>query len=175
MSDRIIIFIDGSNFYHGLKKNIGIKDIDFLKFGNKVVGERKLIETYYYNAPLDINCDKEKYWKQQEFFEKLKKIPNFKLVLVGLQKRIINGKPIYIVKGDDIHLATDLIVLAYKNAYDVAILVSGDGDFVPAIKAVQELGKRVENYYFKIGGSWHLRQICDKSVLMDKEFVLNIQ
>ncbi|MCK4730524.1 MAG: NYN domain-containing protein [Candidatus Aenigmarchaeota archaeon] len=51
------------------------------------------------------------------------------------------------------------MALAYKNAYDTAILVSGDGDFVPAIKAVQETGKRVENYYFKMGGSWHLRQI----------------
>ncbi len=53
-----------------------------------------------------------------------------------LQKRVIDGKLVYIVKGDDIHLATDLIVLAYKNAYDTAILVSGDGYFAPAIKAV---------------------------------------
>jgi len=175
MSDRIAIFIDGSNFYHGLKRNIEINEIDFSKFGKKLVGDRMLIRTYYYNAPLDWSFDKKKYQKQQEFFEKLRKISNFKLILVRLQKRVINGKPIYFVKGDDIHLATDLIVLAYKNAYDTAILVSGDGDFVPAIKAVQEIGKRVENYYFKISGSWHLRQICDKSVLMNKKFVLNVQ
>ncbi len=171
MSERVVIFIDGSNFYHGLKTNIGVKDINFLKFARKLARKRKLVRVYYYNAPLDINCDKENYWKQQEFFDKLRKLPNFKLVLVRLQKRIVNEKPIYTIKGDDVYLATHLIVLAYNDAYDTAILVSGDADFIPAIKAVQAKGKQVDNYYFNKGGSWHLRHECDNSVLMDEKFM----
>jgi uncharacterized LabA/DUF88 family protein len=126
---------------------------------------------HYYNAPLDQNMDPEKYRKQQKFFDRLRNTHDLRLVLVRMQKRMIEGKTIYAVKGDDIHIATDMIVLASKNAYDTAILVSGDGDFVPAVLAVQEMGKRVENYYFKSGHSWHLRQTCNKSMLMDKIFI----
>lgn len=36
-------------------------------------------------------------------------------------------------------------------------LKKDNGDFVPAVKAVQTFGKHVENYYFKTGHSWHLR------------------
>lgn len=171
--ERIMIFIDGSNFYHGLRKNIGKGvDIDFNKLGKVVSGNKRLIRMHYYNAPLDQKMNPEKYRKQQKFFEILRRVPNFRLVLVRMQKRQIDGKPFYVVKGDDIHIATDMIVLATKNAYDIAVLVSGDGDFVPAVRAVQDMGKHVENYYFKSGHSWHLRQTCDKSVLMDKKFIL---
>jgi len=168
-----MIFIDGSNFYHGLRKNI-VKNIDinFEKLGKMISGDRTLIRMHYYNAPLDQKMNPEKYKKQQKFFDALRNIPNFRLVLVRLQKRIIDGKTIYAVKGDDIYIATDMIVLATKNAYDTAVLVSGDGDFVPAVNAVQEMGKKVENY-FKSGHSWHLRQTCDRSVLMDKKFITN--
>ncbi len=170
--ERVMIFIDGSNFYHGLKNNIGKNtDIDFTKLAVAISGKRLFIRTYYYNAPLDQQMDPEKYRKQQKFFEKLRNTPNLMVVLVRLQKRVVDSKVVYAIKGDDIHLATDMIVLASKNAYDTAVLVSGDGDFVPAVKAVQEMGKRVENYYFKSGHSWHLRQTCDLSVLMDKKFI----
>ena len=46
------------------------------------------------------------------------------------------------VKGEDVHLVVDLVSGAYENLYDIAIIVSGDEDFVPAIKAVQEKAKK---------------------------------
>jgi len=169
--ERVMIFIDGSNFYHGLKKDVGNLDIDFKKFTELLTGSRKLVGVYYYNAPLDRIADPERYRKQQQFFEKLKKIPNFNVILVRMQKRKIGDKIYYVVKGDDINIAVDMVMLAQSNSYDTAVLVSGDGDFVPAVKAVQTFGKHVENYYFKTGHSWHLRQACDKSVLMNKELI----
>jgi uncharacterized LabA/DUF88 family protein len=176
MAERVIVFIDGSNFYHGLKRNCSaktgdFKDIDFGKFVSKIIGNRKLIRTYYYNASVDQEKDPEKYRKQRQFFEKLRRIPNFKVTLVRLQKRIIDGQTSYAIKGDDIHLATDLIVLAYNNAYDTALIISGDADFIPAIKAVQEKGKQVENHYFRQGGSFQLRQECNHSVQITEELV----
>ena len=38
---------------------------------------------------------------------------------------------------------------AYENAYDTAILVSGDGDFVPVIKKMKYLGKKIELWAFE--------------------------
>ena len=163
--DRVAIFIDGSNLYHILKDIYGTSknmiNFNFEKFSNLLINGRKGIRTYYYTAPLDRKKDEETYKKQQQFFEKIKQIQNFKLILCRMQKEKVDGKIIYVVKEDDIHLAVDMVKLAYNNAYDTAILVSSDGDFVPAIKAIQEIGKKVENVGFKKKFSWHLKQESD--------------
>ena len=84
-------------------------------------------------------------------------------------RKIKDGDKIkFLVKGDDIHLATDMISLAYEDAYDTAIIVTGDGDFVPAIKKVQKLGKKAENAFFKVSSSNYLKQVCNKSIELDR-------
>lgn len=160
-----MVFIDGSNHYHiiknmfrGSKKMI---DFNFEKFIHHIVGNRKLIRAYYYNSPLDISYNLSSYTKQQQFFDKIQRIPNFELILCRLQKQRINGKMVYLVKEDDIHLAVDMVKFAYNDSYDTAILVSTDGDFVPVVLAVKEIGKTVENIGFETKFSYHLRSECD--------------
>ena len=168
--ERVAIFIDGSNFYHSVKDTFQIHDnhIDFTKLIELLRNGRLLIGVYYYNAPLDIKFNKEVYWKQQKFFADLRKIPAFHIILAHMRKLIgQDGKFHYSVKGDDIHLAIDMVSFAYENLYDTAILVSGDGDFEPAIKRAQKLGKKVENAYFSISRSSLLKQVCNKSMLLD--------
>ena len=46
-------------------------------------------------------------------------------------------------KGTDINLATHLLVKAYNNSYDIAIVVSGDTDYIPVYKTLKFLGKSV--------------------------------
>jgi uncharacterized LabA/DUF88 family protein len=48
-------------------------------------------------------------------------------------------------KGVDAAIVTDMLSLAWQNAYDVAVLVSSDADFVPAVERVQERGLKVIN------------------------------
>jgi len=184
--EKVIIFIDGSNHYHIVRDIVGddedLSKFDFSKFIKYLVGDRDLIRVYYYTAPLDKNyiapkgakeTGQETYAKQQQFFEKLKKISYFNLVLCRMQKDSVerwkckkcggkDNKRKYSVKEDDIHLAVDMVKLAYNNAYDTAILISSDGDFVPAINAVKEVGKRVENIGFESKFSWHLKNKSDK-------------
>jgi uncharacterized LabA/DUF88 family protein len=69
-------------------------------------------------------------------------------------------------KGVDVKLATDLIVL--KDIYDVAIIVSGDQDYVPAVQVVKDFGKRVVNVAFQTrsgkllpGGARRLNLVAD--------------
>lgn len=50
-------------------------------------------------------------------------------------------------KAVDVKLATDLITL--KDIYDIAVIVSGDQDYVPAVKIVKDAGKQVVNVVFK--------------------------
>jgi uncharacterized LabA/DUF88 family protein len=171
---RIMIFIDGSNLYHLVKRlfpDKKQKDFNFKKFIKDLAGNRKLVRVYYYNSPLDISKNYKAYATQQQFLEELKKIQNFKLVLCRMQKVKIDGKTIYQVKEDDIHLAVDMVKYAYNKAYDTAILVSSDGDFVPAVNAVQEIGKNVENIGFENVFSYHLKQECDSFRKLRKEEV----
>lgn len=64
----------------------------------------------------------------------------------------------YKEKGVDVQLASNLIT--FHNRYDVAVLMSADGDYVPAVKAAQGLGKRIENAFPWQRKSWHLYQVC---------------
>lgn len=46
-------------------------------------------------------------------------------------------------KAVDVGLATALLEMTALSAFDIAIVVGGDRDFVPALQAVRRLGKRV--------------------------------
>lgn len=72
-------------------------------------------------------------------------------------------------KGVDINIAVDMLSMAYKNLYDVCILVSGDSDFHPAIQAVKDLGKHVEMAYTST--TFKLKQIADKYTLLTDAFL----
>lgn len=146
--EKVAIFIDGSNFYHGMKSNLGEGiNIKFEKFSELLSGSRKLVRTYYYNAPVRKEDDEEKYKAQQRFFQKLDIIPYFTVKLGRLEKR---PKGYVEEKGVDVKLAVDMLQLAYSDVYDTAILVSGDGDFAYVVEAVKNCGKHVEVAYFLV-------------------------
>ena len=173
--ERISIFIDGSNLYYSLK-DLEVSKIDFQKLVQMLKKDRLLVSVFYYNAPLDISIDSKKYWEQQKFFDALRRIPGFNVVLARLRKhKGEDGLYKFEVKGDDIYLATDLISGAYENLYDTALIVSGDEDFVPAIRKVQKLGKNVENIYFHSTSSNYLKKTCNTSFCIDKKVVKSIE
>ena len=167
-NERIAIFIDGGNFYHSTK-NIAQKgyEIDLKKIIDKLSRGRK-VETFYYTALLDPNYNLEKYEEHKELLDDLKKIPNFNVVLCDLRKIKIGKKIKYEIKGDDIHLAHDLLMGAFDNLYDVAIIVSGDADFIPIINTLRmRFKKKVGNCYFRRTSSFKLRKACNFSVNMN--------
>ncbi|HIH51461.1 MAG TPA: NYN domain-containing protein [Nanoarchaeota archaeon] len=172
---RVAVFIDGNNFYFGLRKlygkNKSLKNFDFERFSKLLAVEGEVVAIYYYNALLDKKHNSEKYESQKEFFSRLRQIPHFNLVLCKLLKRNITGtnKFYYIIKEDDINMAVDMVEGACDNKFDVAILVSGDGDFVPAVNSVKNKDKEVINIYFKTSSSRNLKDNCNESIELTKE------
>lgn len=166
--ERVTIFIDGSNFYHGLKANNYSTKIDFYKLSKFLTGkQRKLIRTYYYNAAYNQSDDPPEYANQLRYLTKLRKTPYLAVKLGRLEKRTTREKTTYYTeKGVDIAIAVDMLKFAYSDSYDTAILITGDGDFVSALEEVQNLGKHVENAYFEKGLSIYLRETCDKFILL---------
>ena len=166
MEDRVAIFIDGSNLYHGLKNTFHRQDLSFADFITKLCGQRKLFRTYYYNILQDPTKWPDTYREQQEFLDILNKTPYLEIRL-GTTK-VSQGVPVE--KGIDIMLATDLLYFAWNNIYDVAILVSGDSDFAYAIKVVKNIGKHVEIAYFESAAAKEILDLADNKHLLDRDF-----
>ncbi|MGH9891261.1 MAG: NYN domain-containing protein, partial [bacterium] len=80
-----------------------------------------------------------------------------------------------IEKQVDVYIASQMVALAYENAYDVAILVSGDQDFVPAVETVQQKGKVVMVVSSEAGISNLLKRKADRAVLIDAPGDLNFK
>ena len=167
--------------HHGLKANLGKTTIDFEKFANKLVNGRELVRTYYYNVPINQIDDPTRYQSQQRFFSRLDRIPYFETILGRLSPRErIHKCPncqhehrivVHNEKGVDVKIAVDMLSMATKNLFDIAILVSGDGDFDKAIKEVKDLGKHVENAYFATGHAYQLLKICDRFIQLNSSFL----
>lgn len=169
--ERVAIFIDGSNFYHQLKDELGTARVDMGKLVHKLLADRMLVRTYYYNAPVDQGNDPARYQAQQRFFDRLRQIPYFQVRLGRLEKR---PSGILVEKGVDLTIAVDMLQLAYRNVYDTAILISGDGDFAYVVNALKDLGKHVENAFLRGGRSKALADVCDKFIPIDKVFLQDI-
>jgi uncharacterized LabA/DUF88 family protein len=69
-------------------------------------------------------------------------------------------------KGVDTAIVTDLLSLAWEHAYDIAVLVSSDADFVPAVERLQEKGFKVVNATWQ-GHGHQLARVCWASFEID--------
>jgi len=166
MSDRVAIFIDGSNLYHALHSNFKRHDLNFAEFDIKLTGSRQLFRTYYYNILQDANQWPDAHHEQQEFLDTLRKTPYLEVRLGGTKM----SQGVQVEKGIDIMLATDLLHFAWINLYDVAVLVSGDADFAYALQAVKNMGKHIEVAYFERNVSKDLLDVADNRHPLSRKF-----
>jgi len=164
---RVAIFIDGSNFYKCKESELPGRTFDYAEFRDLLTADRDLVRVYYYNAPLDPSFDKQKYKEQQKFFDYLRHLDYFEVKLGKLVRR--GGR--YAQKGVDVRLAVDMVGFAASDLYDVAVLVSGDGDFADAVQHVKNLGKHVENAFFNTGRSRDLSGKADRFVLLNDTYL----
>lgn len=175
--DKVYCFIDGSNFYKGIKKQ-GLKGwdathIDLKAFCGALIKSdiHKLIRIYYYDAPLRQKWDQKRYGIQQQFFQNLRSQENVELKLGRLQGQYPDVKE----KGIDVQLSVDLIRFAHNNSYDIAIIISSDGDYVPAIQLAKDMGKIIYNAYFVGSESYHIKNVVDKFIPIDKNLIMDSQ
>ncbi|MFA4953367.1 MAG: NYN domain-containing protein [Candidatus Pacearchaeota archaeon] len=173
MKERISIYIDGANFVYGLKylnQTYSDYHFDFQNFIKKIIGKDDLIDIFYYNASLKQNINPRRFKEQQKLLSRLRKITKCKVILCKRQKRFDKDEEeYYIIKGDDINLALDMLNDAWENKYDKAILISGDGDFAPLLKYVKNKNKKVEVVSFDNLASRNLINEADKFSFITKK------
>ena len=136
--DRIAIFIDNSNIFKGFQKyNI---QADYEKLKTLITHGRKLDAIFLYEGIVYPISPQKRNW-----YNELTNRSGYR-IKTSFDKIVTNEA---IEKKVDITIAIDMISLAYEKTYDTAVLVSGDGDFVPVVRKVKELSKKVEIWAFK--------------------------
>jgi len=173
--ERISVYIDGENFYHGIKsinKKYTDFKFDFKNYIKYITKSKKLVDVYYFVAPLKQNLNPEVYSYQQKLFDRFRKL-GWKVVLCKRRKREKeDGTDTHKIKEDDIRLALQMQKDAYDNKYDVALLFSGDGDFVPLSEYLKEKGKKMEIVYFEDSISISLLRVCEfKGIKINKKIL----
>jgi uncharacterized protein (TIGR00288 family) len=78
---------------------------------------------------------------------------------------------VYHEKGVDVNIAVDLLVGAYENKYDIALLISSDTDLIPAILKIKSLGKKLQYIGFKHAPSTALKNYATFFRLLTKKEV----
>jgi len=136
--ERIIIFIDNSNIFKGFQK-YNIK-ADYEKLKNLITRGRDKQGIFLYEGVVYPMSPEKKKW-----YKELTNRSGY-VIKASFDKIAANRA---IEKKVDIKIAIDIVSLAYENAYDTAVLVSGDGDFVPVVKKIKELDKKVEVWAFR--------------------------
>lgn len=151
---RVGVFVDVQNMYYSAKNLYGAK-VNFKEMLKEAVRGRTLIRAIAYVIKADVKDEK-------NFFEALSKI-GFEVKSKDLQVFFGGAK-----KGDwDVGIAMDMIELGSK--LDVAVLVSGDGDFVPLVQHLSKaMGCFVEVMAIGKTSSAKLREAADLFIDLEK-------
>lgn len=158
-----MVFIDYQNFniasQNYLRHNGVSLKIDYLKLSNCLTQElpmpSALMKTYLF-APKPCKDLLEGVNEYADYYRWLTnmKNQNYLEIIEGRQEiRSINDDiPVdlsnsatytTVEKGTDVNLAVTMLSKAYNNSFDIAILVSGDTDYIPAVELLHQIGKIV--------------------------------
>ena len=168
---RVIVYVDGFNFYYGLKKNHRWRRyywLDMVKFFEMFMKpNQELVYVKYFSAKPD-NVDKA--LRQNAFFQANKENSKFQLILGKyLRKNIKCFNCGYLIqtyeKESDVRIATQIVNDANNHNCDVAIVVSADSDMLPAIELALESRTKVFVYFPPFHHSNSLSNISSSRVI----------
>lgn len=84
---------------------------------------------------------------------------------------INNPATYYVVeKGTDINLGAHALTKAFLNAYDTAIIVSGDSDYIPVLDILNMMGKTTVSVGVYGQNLTRVKSHSDNVILLDKNF-----
>ncbi|WP_204102559.1 NYN domain-containing protein [Spirulina sp. CCY15215] len=150
---RVAIFIDGSNlFYAALQLGL---EIDYTKLLYRLTAGSRLLRAFFYTGVDRTNE------KQQGFLLWMRR-NGYRVIAKDLVQLPDGSKKANL----DVEIAVDMMALV--NAYDTAVLVSGDGDLAYAVDAVSYRGARVEVISLRSMTSDSLINVADRYIDLDQ-------
>lgn len=149
---KVAIFVDGKNFYEGLRASGNSTKVSFKDLSDEIMkfcGGNMLTGLHYFTGVERTHSSDEKVEKSslEGFLSYLKTQPACFVYAFPRRVRTINCKEcgkehVYSEeKAVDTSLVAQMIGLAATGAFDVAVLCSGDADHIPALNTLRDFGK----------------------------------
>ena len=156
---QTIVYIDGFNFYYGAVKGTPHKWLDFEALCQQLLPQDNIVKIRYFTARVSARPDDPQQADRQDaYLRALATLP-----LLEIHYGYFKTRPVRLLlaqpeptgprtvevlrteeKGSDVNLATYLLLDAFKNACDTAVVISNDSDLSQAIRVAQsELDVRV--------------------------------
>ena len=142
--ERVIAYIDGFNLYFGLR-DAGFDNCRWLNVNHLVLSllkpHQELIGVKYFTSRVSNSPDKQK--RQSTYIDALESV-GVQIFYGNYQdgtqecKRCGHMWRIAKEKMTDVNIATAIIVDAFKDEYDMAMLISGDSYLTPPIREVHK-------------------------------------
>ena len=77
----------------------------------------------------------------------------------------------YVVeKGTDVNLAAHLITKGFLHAYDTAMIVTGDTDYIPTLDILNTIGKTTVSVGVKGQNLFKLKEHSDNAIILNEDF-----
>lgn len=154
---RAIVYVDGFNLYFGMRhaRLSHCRWLDVCRLSRRLLlPNNRWVGTKYFTAriaasPGDGRDDAEKQRRQALYLDALRTLPNLQLLEGKYQPKPVRCRDCgrewtdHEEKMTDVRIATELLVDAWHDSFDTAVVVSGDADLSPPVRALSAMGKRV--------------------------------
>src|SRR5256712_12112671 len=152
---RIGVFYDGSFFAYARRYYYQERDLGWLRY----LPLHAFIEAFIAQKEQGYASYRAVYaaWHQGLFTSKMATPEQLRfdrnqhhdLMHAGVEPRYLPMSQTQGEKGIDVALAVDALQVGLDGKIDIAVLVTGDGDFVPLVRALNKQGVRVLGVYFE--------------------------
>jgi len=150
---RTIVYVDGFNLYYGCLKDSSERWLDVgVLCENMLSSDSNIVGIKYFTARVKGRPgNPHSGQRQQTYFRALATVPNLtihygRFMTRRATRRCVNdrrGKPAFVdvwvteEKGSDVNLASHLLIDGFRARYDLAVVVSNDGDLKDPVHFVR--------------------------------------
>ena len=161
--ERVNVYVDGFNFYYGLKIMKKMDNewqkfywLNYVSFFEQFIGENQILQkVIYFAAPPPVDADVKNRQKLLFNANKLLNPERFEVVMGKFYKKTLKCKVCkakyyaYEEKQTDVNIAIRLVRDSFLDCVDTLVLVSADSDLVPPLKLIKELypDKKIRVYF----------------------------
>ena len=145
---RTIMYFDNSNVFHA-QRDAGWR-IDVEKFQARLAKDGDVWQVYFFAAVSDPPR-----FNQTNFYRNLKEKLRWETIIFPLGSKTVHCKQCSSTwrssteKGVDVAIANKMLTHAINKAFETAILVSGDKDYLETVRTIKNMGLRVEVVSFQ--------------------------
>ena len=149
MNEKALLLIDGG-YLDFLQRSLGSPRLDYGRMANAICAHFgfSLLRCVYFNCLPYLSSnptqeEQEAYRRKEGFYQRLERLDRFEVKQGRLAFRGHDentGKPVLEQKQVDVLLAIEMVYAAARRSVDAIVLLSGDGDFLPAVELVKREG-----------------------------------